>query len=485
MLDAVFINPMPGGVGLNEASIEPPLGLAYLASMLKKHGMKCSIVDANLYGIKSSEVVNQIPPETRFVGIYLNSFCLDSSIQLATLIRDRFSDMVIAMGGPLPTVMPEMVLEKTKCNGVIKGEGEFAILRIMENIKKGKLPFDSEVENAVYYHNTTGELIFNPSRRIIDLDSLPFPAYDLLPPMKKYKSRSKKRPVAAIVTSRGCAFDCTFCSKDIFKRKVTYRSAENVLEEIDYLVKEFNVKQIDILDDNFSQNIKRVNAILDGIIARNYDIAINLQSGIRTEMLDEAVLVKMKKAGFYKVAFGIESADPVVLEFCRKKLNLGKVAETVKIAKKLGFLVYGFFIIGLPGETEEGFRKTMDFAKEMDFDIANFCIAVPFAGTDLFRLVEKNGKFLVDTTGNISTGFYGGEVFYEYGDLKKEDVKRRFIASYKEYYSFWRKVKILLNIRSLAELLWFYDAGMSVLKGSMRRLASQNIAESKKQECQL
>jgi radical SAM superfamily enzyme YgiQ (UPF0313 family) len=190
-----------------------------------------------------------------------------------------------------------------------------------------------------------------------------------------------------------------------------------------------------------------------------------MQSGIRTELLDEPLLDKMKEAGVYKLAFGIESADKKVLEICRKQINLDKVSDIVHLAKKKGFLVYGFFIIGLPGETDEAFEGTLRYAKTLKLDVANFCMAVPFVGTELYRMVKANGRFLVDTTKNIFSGFYDGKVFYEYGDAREKDILKRYKRAYKEIFTLREKLGLLLKIRSFNELKWYWNVALMVIKG--------------------
>lgn len=467
-MDVSLLNPNSEAVGLNDATVEPPLGLAYLASVLENNGYRSEIIDANALGLDSHEAANRISRNSRLVGIHVNSFCFDSAQKTARLLRQKRPEMVIVLGGPAVSASPETILENISCHGVVRGEGEDAILKIMNNISRGCRPFDKKIPGGAYF-SEDNDLVMNPIERIPDLDRLPFPAHHLLPPFNVYKSRCRKRPSAAIITSRGCAHQCIFCSKDVFKRRVTFRSAENVLEEIDLLVRRFGVRQVDILDDNFLHRRDRVMAIADGLIERNYGLAINLQSGVRCEKLDEEILKRMRQAGFYKIGFGIESADPEVLRICRKHLDLDRIQRTARMAKGLGFEVYGFFIIGLPGETEDSFRKTLDFARRLDLDVANFTLAVPFIGTELYRMVQESGRFLIDTSRNIAAGFYGRRVFFEYGDNRQEDILRRFDTAYKEFYSLRKKMTILLNTQSLGELQWLWDAARVVLKGVFAR----------------
>jgi radical SAM superfamily enzyme YgiQ (UPF0313 family) len=208
--------------------------------------------------------------------------------------------------------------------------------------------------------------------------------------------------------------------------------------------------------------------ILDGLIsAYKGKLALNLQSGIRTELLEEDLIVKMKHAGVTKLGIGIESADEEVLKLCHKESNLAQIENAVRWAKKHGIAVFGFFIIGLPGETEEAFRKTLDYARKLDLDVANFCMAIPFVGTELYRLVQKNGRFLIDTSRNIDAGFYAGRVFYEYEGLTEQVVLDRYKKAYTEFYNLKKKLKLILKIRSVTEAKWLLGAAMSIMKGAL------------------
>lgn len=465
-MNVVLINPRPTGRGMNEATIEPPVGLGYIAAMLEQEGYRCSIIDAQVLRLTDEEVLRRVTGDAGLVGITVNSFTVSAAANLARLLRER-SAAKIVLGGPFPTAAPEPALRQISCDGVIRGEGEYAFAQVAANIAAGRLFFDGEISGACHL-DQDGTLVSSPVKRIDDPDNLPFPAYHLLPPLRSYASRSRKKPVGPLITSRGCAFTCSFCSKDVFQRRVTFRSAENVLREVDHLVSRYGVRQLDILDDNFAQNRARLEEILDGLIERDYPLAVNMQTGIRTELLDEAVLKKMKRAGVFKIAFGVESADEGVLNLHRKKLDLGRVEETVRTAKRLGFVVYGFFIVGLPGETEDAFQKTLAFARRNNFDVANFCMALPFIGTDLFSMVKERGRFLVDTTVNIDSGFYDGTVYFEYDDETAMDILRRYRTAYREFYTLSRQLKLLRGVRSVSEALWLGKAAASVARGMLR-----------------
>ncbi len=479
-IEVVLVNPNPGGAGLNEATVLVPLGLGYLAAALEQEGFSCSIIDANCLDLSPEQVLKQIPSQTSLVGITVNSFTYNASLRIAKLVKFRDPRTLVILGGPVPTAIPEQVLNDFDCDGIIRGEGEYALLQIVRNFESGSLPFDENVPGAAYRSENGSPTIMNPTERVKDLDKLPFPALHLLPPLKKYRSRARKGPSAPIVTSRGCQYKCAFCSKDVFGRRVTFRGAENVLKEIEFLVDKHHVGQIDVVDDNFAANRKRLEQILDGLITRyGGSLDVNIQSGVRTETLDEPLLRKMKQAGISKLAFGIESADEEVLRLCQKQSDLGKISESAQIARKLGFTVFGFFIIGLPGETEDAFRKSLDYARGIELDVANFCMAIPFVGTELFSMVREKGRFLIDTTRNIDIGFYGGKVFYEYDGLTEAVVLDRYRRAYKEFYTLRKKLDLILGIRSLREARWLMASGMSVLKGmlkgSWQRLRSKSV----------
>lgn len=251
------------------------------------------------------------------------------------------------------------------------------------------------------------------------------------------------------------------------------RSAGNVLEEIDSLIKNYQVKQIDVLDDNFTLIRERTREIFEGIIEKGYDLAINLQNGVRADRVDRQLIKLMKKAGVFKIAFGVESGDKRVLKIIKKSLDLKAVLKATRWAKKEGITTYGFFMFGLPGDTKTSMQRTINFAKKMDPDIAHFGITIPFPGTELYEEIKRRGKFLVNVEEGLSYGFEAGKVFYTLGGLSPGDVQYYYKRAYRDFYFRPSKmVKTLFSIKSLDELKWIFMAGFSLsknlIKGSQR-----------------
>ena len=469
MTDILLVTLFPEeAYGINEGTIEPPLGVGYLAAVALDKNVSCRIIDANILRMKVEDVIREIDRDTpRIVGLSVNLYSYRSSIKLADELKKRYPDITVIMGGPTPSSAPVKVINDTKADAVVFGEGEETFAEIIDNYR-GNRPLFKDVKGVIYRDGS--RIVKNEARMFIrDVDGLSFPAYQLYPDLGTYKTRARKAPAAPILTSRGCPFECVYCSKDVFKNVCRMRSPENVIKEVDLLVKDYGVKQIDILDDNFTTNKKRTEEILDLLIERDYDLWVNLQTGVRMESLDLDMIRKMKKAKVWKLPVGVESGDPQILKKIKKRLNLDKVIEITQMAQKEGLKVYGFFMIGLPGDTAETMQRTIDFAIKMNPNVANFCITTPFPGTELYDMVKEEGRFLVDVDNGIDAGFYANEVFYEMGDLKRDDVLKYYKKAMRDFYFRPRKAfELLSGIRSKEEVRWLFDAGFSVIKNFRR-----------------
>lgn len=463
LMDILLINPYSEeSQGINETTVEVPVGILSLAAFLEEKKVQVGFLDANALRLPQYKVIETITRlKPKVVGISVNIFSFLQAIRYTEEIKKFSEDIVVIWGGPHSTIAYDQCFNRSKVDLVVIGEGELTLREVLKNIASGIGP---ENINGIAYRQKGGFQV-NPLReRITDLDSLPFPAYHLLPDLKYYKTRARKKPFMGIITSRGCPFSCIYCSKDVFKNKITVRSPENIIREIDLLVNKYGIRQIDILDDNFTINRAHVEQLCDLIISRDYNICINLQSGIRSDRVDEKLFKKMKKAGVFKVAFGVETGNKKILQSVKKELDLDKVLESARLARKYGMVIVGFFMVGLPGDNEETLQETIDFAVRMNPHIANFMMTIPFYGTELYRIIKEKGRLLFDTKDGISYGFYATKAYYELEGLTEELMLKYYKKAYRQFY--YRPLKvldILFSIRSPGEIKWFMETAWTML----------------------
>ncbi len=364
--------------------ITPPLGLGYLSAYLKTKGYASKIID----GLNLGYPIEQIVKECRgsgLVGINCLSSYFPEVIQLSKELKGQ--GFKVAIGGPHASCLPELTLKETQADYVISGEGEVSLLELIKCIEEGK---------AV--ENTPGVMTINTALRkrplIQDLDSLPFADWEQIDP-RAYKKAPhggliKSFPVAPITSSRGCPFECTFCASPfLWDRSIRFRSPRNVVDEIEYLIKNFRVKEIHFEDDNLTFKRKHIEEICKLILDRKLKINWATPNGIRVDTLDLELLKLMKKSGCYFVAFGIESGNQEILNNINKKTDLATIEMAVRLAKKAGIVTQGFFIFGLPGETEKSIRESINFAKRIPLDKAQFLILDVFPGSLLWEQVGK------------------------------------------------------------------------------------------------
>lgn len=447
---------------MNNALVEVPTGLLSLAASLEKAGIKAGLLDAAALRLPLDKVIEKVrDTNPKVVGISLYSFSFLPAIKYTEEIKKIGEDIIVIWGGPHPTASPEICFEKSKVDIIVLGEGELALTETLSRLFD-KRSFE-DVKGIAFRLGNSFKLNL-PRQRVDNLDSLPLPAYHLLPGLRHYKTYARKSPFMGIMTSRGCPFSCIFCSKSVFENRITMRSPENIIEEIDLLVNKYGIRQIDILDDNFTLERVRVERLLDLIISRNYKICINLQSGIRADKVDEELIKKMKKAGVFKVAFGVESGNKAILKEIKKDLDLNKVLEVSRLARKYGMITVGFFMIGLPGEDKYTLQETIDFAIKMNPHIANFMMTIPFYGTELYEIIKKEGRLLFDTKEVLPYGFYGARAYYELNNLTAGMMLKYYSKAYRQFYLRFTKIAdILSSVRSFGEIKGFVQAGLSIL----------------------
>jgi anaerobic magnesium-protoporphyrin IX monomethyl ester cyclase len=457
-----FVCPYPYYArGINEATLYPPIGLASIAAFLEKEDAECVIIDANVTEEKPAEIFARLKIfGADVIGIQMNVVTAQAGVELAKLIRDdQEVHAKVVLGGPFATNKYEKLLNDTGASAIVRGEGEQTFLEFCQGKDLGTI-------EGLAFRDEEEKLVITKDRELFpDINKFPYPAYHLLPNLKEYRSRSRKMPFAPIFTSRGCPFRCTFCNANIFGKTFRARSPKNVIGEIDMLVKKFGVRQIDIIDDNFSEDVPRAEKIIDLIISRNYNIAINFQNGLRADRLTKELVHKMKLAGVYKLGIGIESANARIRNKIKKGLDLKHVENAIKWCREEGIITIGFFMLGFPDDTEETLQETIDYAIKLNPSLANFSLVVPLPGTDLYDQVKANNWFTKSIEDGSVTGYYSDNFYYTTPNLKQETVLEYQKKAYKTFnFRVSKIVDLLSDIKSFNELKWTIHTSFPLLK---------------------
>lgn len=316
--------------------------------------------------------------------------------EIARNIKELSKDCKVVVGGPYPTSSPERVLRDKNIDYVVFGEGEETMGELVDEIEKGN-DF-SEVSGLVFSRN--GEIVFTPPRDFIeDLDSYPFPAWDLID-IESYFTVEKmnrvycRKEYMSVFSSRGCPYNCVYCHR-IFGKKYRARSPENVVSEIETLYSNYGIREIDFIDDAFNIDAERAERICDLLIEKKLDLKITFPNGIRGDIINEKLLHKMKEAGTYRIVYGIETASPRLQKLIKKNINLKKMNEVISLTDELNILSHGFFMLGFPTETREEMQRTIDYAANSKLNTASFFTVNSFEGTELANMV-KNLKIPID-----------------------------------------------------------------------------------------
>lgn len=434
-----------------------PLGIGYLAAVLEKKGHKVRVIDCIAsdrkyernedgtfhVGLTWAEIKAEIEDFTPdVVGVScLWTADYPNAKKISEIVK-QIGDIPVIFGGAHTTALPERILSNDTVDYVVIGEGELALPRLLEHIgDKDRL---SGIGGIGYKLNGTPTI--NGKREFIsDLDQLPFPARHLFSMDRYLYSKNthsfvfKSQPQAQMITSRGCPLNCSFCTiHSIWGRKVRFRSPNNVVNEIESLVKDYQVREIHFEDDNISINRERMKKICDEIIRRKLDIAWTAPNGMYVHTLSKDLLKAMKRSGCYRVSIGVENGNQDFLRnVLNKAVNLERVKSVVKDLKDLKIESTGFFILGVPGETKQTMRETIEFAKSLDLDEAFFSIYSPFPGTKLYDL-------------SISKGYIPSDMDYAKFKMKYCTVNTEYLSpgeveSYRNRALFEFQINKLLN----------------------------------------
>jgi anaerobic magnesium-protoporphyrin IX monomethyl ester cyclase len=449
--------------------IIPPLGIASIASYIKLHGFNVEILDANATNLDIQKTINTaIEKAPEVIGITATTSTFNISSKILEKIKISNNEILTVIGGAHASATGgQLLAEHPHIDVVIKGEGEASFLNVLKNFEAKDL---SNIK-GISYRNSSNEVVDNePNNEYIDINKSPFPAYELLP-MEKYNlpihhigigKKIPRHPFFMIFTGRACPMDCNFCaSKTIWGNNVRLKNAERVIAEIDFLVKEYDVKVIDIADDIFTLNKTRLHNILDLLISRNYNLYFNCSS--RVDTIDEYDLIKLKKAGCYLIRYGVESGSQEMLNKMNKMTSISNIKETFALTHKLGITSSASFILGYPGETKETAMQTIRLAQKLKTSISLFFFAIPYLGTPLHKFVVDN-NYKIEKNPEQWINF-PDEPIIEIPEIqKKELVKLRKLAyrkSFVNFRTFFASIKSVNSKQSFRNML---KAGFSLFK---------------------
>ena len=372
--------------------ITPPAGLGYLSSYLRGYGIEVKIIDGLCNNINNEillkKILNEAPDA---VGITCLTAFYKEVVSLSKMLKKE--NVRVIMGGVHPTFLPYETLQESNCDYVVLGEGEIALLKLVQH------NFENKDIVGVYSKKNIekGKTQFTKAERVENLDNLPFPDWEQLNPNRYPKAPHgaivKNFPVAPIMTTRGCPYTCTFCaSPKFYDCKIRFRSPENVIEEIKYLIDRFGIREVHFEDDNLTINRSHIMKICELILENNIKISWACPNGIRADKVDDSLIKLMKKSGCYYFAYGIESANQQILDTIKKKEKLEMITSSINMAAKAGISCQGFFIFGLPGETEGTIEKSIRFAKKSKLARAQFLILDILPGSELWEKLK--GQFV-------------------------------------------------------------------------------------------
>ncbi len=428
-----------------------PLGTLYVASALRKAGH-----DVRFYNgafMTQEDILSGIKDfQPQCIGIYSTTFGWPKAKNAARTLRKLLPGALIVTGGPYPIALKERCL--ADCPDIdiaVTGEGEETMVEMLEHWQAGKS--FSGMTGLVYREK--GHIHTTPSRPLItDLDALDPPARDLLGDAEKYippPATYKRRPVAVLITSRGCNRRCLYCFQIDQSRKsgIRYRSVENVMQEIELVLRQ-GYREIKFIDDTLAADYDRAMRIAREIKARKLDFTWFASACVN--QVDKPLLQAFKDAGCWAILFGAESGVQKDLNTIRKGITLAQIKNAVTAAKEVGITVYTPFLFGIPGQTFEDGLKSIDFACELDPDIANFHAITPFPGTDLYDNIEKYGTMSED----LNDYSYQGAAFVPHSMTREQIAELRQIA-FRRFYS---RPRFLL--RRLAQLRTVHDVKAAI-----------------------
>jgi anaerobic magnesium-protoporphyrin IX monomethyl ester cyclase len=407
----------------------PPIFQMYAASVARKVGFEVALWDAPVSDMGFAELrdeIDRFSPHVIVQNVSTASF--DYDVTLAQLLKAK-RDRVLVMVGPHVTALARQVMEEVPQADIISvGEYDETIADIASNVD------DLTRVRGILFREGNGVIATGPRELITDLDSLPYPAWDLVDIDAYWESMfpKTKRPVATVMSSRGCNYQCSFClyPQVLFQHRLRLRDLNRVIDEMEWLKREFGAEFFYFEDDNFTASWKRVETFCQLLLQRGLKIAWGCLS--RTDKVTEERMRLMKESGCFLIKYGVESGVQKTLDAIEKKEILEEIIQAFAVTKKVGIMTHATVMIGAPRETKETIRKTRRFVKKLGPDSVQFSICTPLPGTKFWDECVANGWLSYDCWEDFD-GVTGGVLSYP--GLSRGEIREAIQNSYLDYYS--------------------------------------------------
>ena len=438
---------------------QPPLGIGYIASFLRSHGFSITLLDCAANGWDIETAVRQIlsaAPDV--IGITAITFESAAAFALARQLKRQSGAFVVLGGAHANSYFPLIPEQCPELDAIVAGDGETIMLELCRRLSEARTL--EAVPGLRYKQPDGGFSIFVEADPIMDLDALPPPAYDLYPHhlYRPLPHRAKRLPSGCMITSRGCSYaQCTYCELSGLIRK-TYRrhSPQRVVQEMKMLKEIAGVKEIYFQDDIFISEQDWVAELCNRMISARLDLFWSCES--RFQGLSKALLERMRQAGCWRIYYGFESGSQRLLDKIKKGFTLEEARLGVRLAKEAGLDVVGFFMLGLPSETPEDGRKTIDFSLSLGLDHAIYTLTVPHPNTELYALCQNEGTLLEGNQYYYKTASFVPLAYQNAAQLEalRNEAFRRFY--YRPAY-WWRCLK---GINNLVDLKYYVRGFISL-----------------------
>jgi len=429
----------------------PPLGIAYIASVLEEHGVRVRLIDAAVEGFTPEETIAEITGwQPDIVGITSSSNFFGNAVELATNVKRSRPGVLTLLGGPHVSSQVEHAMRHLCFDVACVGEGELTTVELIESLVDQT---SLEAVQGIAYRNNGQVHRTEPRSLIPDLDVLPLPARHLLP-LDKYVPQPNDGPFLpkmAMISSRGCPFGCTFCDHGTYGNTYRSFSAPRIVDEMEELVTRYGARDLAFVDSLFMISEKRVAGIVDEILARG--VKVHWTCTIRANIATAKLLARMKEAGCWRVRIGVESGNQQVLDFIKKQVTKEQIREVAQAANDLGLHPKAFFMIGHPTETEATIRESIAFANSLPLTDITVQINTPLPGAPQFKVFDQYGALV---SNRLEDYTFWQPVFIPHG-LTKERMEQLFRKFYLSFYLrpvvIWRHLKMLHGLADVQRYL--------------------------------